>query len=120
MAYIPKQGDIIWINFDPSSDKEIRKRRPAFVISKKSFNEHMGIAIVAPVTSTIRGIKLEVVLPSTLETKGAVLVYQLKSIDFTERNIAFIEMSPASIIEQVSYIAETIVRYYIRYSRRKF
>lgn len=26
--YIPKKGDIVWIDFDPSTGKEIQKRRP--------------------------------------------------------------------------------------------
>ncbi|MEI6707703.1 MAG: type II toxin-antitoxin system PemK/MazF family toxin [Methylococcales bacterium] len=37
------------------------KRRPAYVVSRKLFNEHTELALVAPITSTIRGIKLEVV-----------------------------------------------------------
>ena len=61
MGYVPEQGDLIWLDFDPSSGKEIMKRRPAFVITKKTFNEHTKMAIVAPITSTIRGIKLEVI-----------------------------------------------------------
>jgi mRNA-degrading endonuclease toxin of MazEF toxin-antitoxin module len=39
MRYTPEQGDIVWLDFDPSSGKEIIKRRPAFVISQKKFNE---------------------------------------------------------------------------------
>jgi len=38
MSYIPERGDIIWLNFDPSSGREIIKRRPAYVISRKVFN----------------------------------------------------------------------------------
>lgn len=110
MIYIPEQGDIIWLDFDPSCGKEIMKRRPAFVISRKAFNEHTKMAIVAPITSTIRGIKLEVVLPAETQTDGAVLVHQLKSIDFMQRNAAFIEKTPANIVEQVSSIAQLLVR----------
>lgn len=110
MHYIPRQGDIVWLDFDPSSGKEIMKRRPAFVISQKAFNEHTEMVIVAPITSTIRGGKLEVVLSDNMETKGAVLVYQLKSVDFVQRNIKFIEKSPANIIEHVSSIAQLLVK----------
>ena len=110
MIYIPEQGDIIWLDFNPSCGKEIMKRRPAFVISRKAFNEHTKMAIVAPITSTIRGIKLEVVLPAETQTDGAVLVHQLKSIDFIQRNAAFIEKPPANIVEQVSSIAQLLVR----------
>lgn len=110
MNYIPKQGDIVWLDFDPSCGKEIIKRRPAFVISQKTFNEHTQMMIVAPITSTIRGGRLEVLLPETLETKGAVLVYQLKSVDFAQRNIKYIEKSPHHTIEQISAIAQLLVQ----------
>jgi mRNA interferase MazF/mRNA interferase ChpB len=110
MIYIPEQGDLIWLNFDPSTGKEIIKTRPAFVISRKSFNEHTKMAIVAPVTSTIRGIKLEVALPKKTKTKGAILVYQLKSIDFIERKATFIEKVPTDIVKQVTSIAGLLVQ----------
>lgn len=107
--YFPERGDIAWLDFEPSSGKEIVKRRPAFVISRKLFNEHTGLAIVAPITSTVRGIKLEVILPQGLITAGAILVPQLKSLDFQQRNIAFIEKAPKQITEQVIALAQAIV-----------
>jgi mRNA-degrading endonuclease toxin of MazEF toxin-antitoxin module len=110
MAYIPEQGDIIWLDFDPSSGKETMKRRPAFVISKKIFNDHVKMAIVAPITSTIRGIKLEVGLPEETKTQGAIMVYQLKSIDFIQRKAIFIEKAPANIIKQVCAIAHALIQ----------
>jgi len=110
MSYIPEKGDIIWLNFDPSSGKEIMKQRPAFVISRKAFNKHVGLAIVAPITSTIRGIKLEVVLPDELTTAGAVLVYQLKSLDILQRKAKLIEKAPKQIVDEVTALAEIIVR----------
>ena len=109
MTYIPEQGDLIWLDFDPSCGQEIIKRRPAFVISRKIFNEHTKMAIVAPVTSTIRGIKLEVILPKNLKTEGAILVYQLKCIDFIQRQALFIEATPVDIVERVSSIAQLLV-----------
>lgn len=110
MIYVPEQGDLVWVDFDPSSGREIMKRRPAFVISKKIFNQHTKMAIVAPITSSIRGIKLEIVLPNNLETKGAILMYQLKSIDFIQRKMAFIEKAPDNTIEQASSIAQLLVQ----------
>jgi mRNA interferase MazF/mRNA interferase ChpB len=110
MDYIPDQGDLVWLDFDPSSGKEIMKRRPAFIISKKIFNERTRLAIVAPVTSTIKGMSLEVVLPKATKTNGAILVFQLKSIDLVRRNVEFIEKTSVKVIKQVSDIAQTIVQ----------
>jgi len=110
MPYVPEKGDIIWLNFDPSSGKEIMEQRPAFVISRKTFNKHVGLAIVAPITSTIRGIKLEVVLPDELTTSGSILVYQLKSLDIFQRKSKLIEKAPKQIIDEVTSLAEIIIR----------
>ena len=109
MSYRPEQGDIIWLSFDPSSGREIIKRRPAYVISRKLFNEHTGLAIVAPITSTVRGVKLEVTLPDTLQTAGAVLVYQLKSLDFNEREAELIERMPQQEIEEIKELVQLLI-----------
>jgi len=108
MSYIPEQGDIIWLSFDPSSGKEIIKRRPAYVVSRKLFNEHTGLALVAPISSTIRGIKLEVVLSEGLNTQGAILIHQLKSLNFVEREAEFIERTAPDIINQVKTLIKAI------------
>ena len=110
MTYVPEQGDIVLLDFDPSSGKEIMKRRPALVISRKIFNDHTDFAIVAPITSTIRDIKLEVALPDNLSTRGTILVYQLKSIDYVHRNAGFVEKAPPDVVEKVVEIAQVIIR----------
>ena len=107
--YIPDRGDIIWLDFEPSVGKEITKRRPAYVVSRKAFNEHTGFALVAPITSTVRNVRLETVLEGT-ETEGAILSYQVKSVDFAQRQATVIEQAPAEIIAAVTQIMQVIVR----------
>ncbi len=106
--YVPDQGDVVWLNFKPSTGKEIRKRRPAFVLSRRAFNDHTGFALVAPITSTVRGMKLEVVLDG-METTGAVLIHQLRSLDYRARQFELIEQAPEEITKQVSGLAKVIV-----------
>lgn len=108
--YIPEKGDIVWFNFDPSAGKEIMKRRPAYIISRKAFNAHTGLAIVAPITSTIRNMKLEVVLPAALVTKGAILVHQLRSLNYKTRKIEFVEKATDDVADRVSEIASLLVK----------
>lgn len=107
--YVPDQGDIVFFSFDPSTGKEIMKRRPAFVVSKRIFNEHTGFAVVAPITSTIRNMQLEVVLPDALETAGSVLVHQLKSLDFADREAELIETAPTATTKKVLGLARAII-----------
>lgn len=107
--YVPDQGDIVYFSFDPSAGKEIMKRRPAFVISRRLFNEHTGFAVVAPITSTVRNIRLEVVLSEGMITSGSVLIHQLKSLDFQNRQAELVEIAPVSVIKKVLEIAKVIV-----------
>ncbi|PHM37369.1 type II toxin-antitoxin system PemK/MazF family toxin [Xenorhabdus innexi] len=107
--YIPDKGDIVSLDFDPSEGKKIMKRRPAFVISRKMFNEHTGFAVVVPITSTVRGMKLEVVLPAELSTKGSILIHQVKSLDFLGHQIKFIEKAPQDITNKVTELVKVIV-----------
>ncbi len=108
--YILDKGDIVSLNFDPSTGNEIMKRRPAFVISRKLFNEHTGFAVVAPITSTIRKMKLEVVLPEETSTKGSVLIHQMKSLDYGGRNIKLIEKAPEHTVSEVTGLAKVIIQ----------
>lgn len=60
--YTPKQGDIVWLNFDPGAGRETTKNRPGYILSREEFNEHTGLTIVDSITSRNRGIILEVEL----------------------------------------------------------
>ncbi|WP_110751936.1 type II toxin-antitoxin system PemK/MazF family toxin [Phyllobacterium leguminum] len=46
-----RRGDIWWVNFDPSVGSEIRKLRPAIIISNDSANRHLARVVVVPLTS---------------------------------------------------------------------
>lgn len=46
-----RRGDVYWINFDPSIGGEIRKRRPAVIVSNNAANEALNRILVVPLTS---------------------------------------------------------------------
>jgi len=106
--YIPSCGDIVWIDFDPSSGKEIQKRRPGLVVSLELFNKVTGFALFVPITSTVRGRGLEVELTG-LETSGVALCEQVKSLHFKSRNIEFIEKAPLHILNEVTDRIESFI-----------
>ena len=85
------------------------KYRPAFVISRKVFNAKTGLAVVAPITSTIRNHPLEVLLSEDNETIGAILLTQLKSVDYNARSVKFVEKAPTHIIQQATELAQLIL-----------
>ena len=45
------RGEVWWINFDPSVGGEIRKKRPAIIMSNDASNRHLNRLQVIPVTS---------------------------------------------------------------------
>ena len=97
--YIPKRGDIVFTDFDPSAGNEQAHERPALILSPEPFNKQIQLALVAPITSTVRGHGFEVKLNASTKTQGVVLCQQVKTIDYDYRGIKFIEKAPKKVIE---------------------
>ena len=45
------RGEVWWVEFDPSVGSEIRKTRPAVIVSNDIANRHLARVVVVPVTS---------------------------------------------------------------------
>jgi mRNA interferase MazF len=77
----PKRGEIYWVSFDPSEGTEIKKTRPAVILSNDMFNKNLNRVIVAPITSNIERI-FDFDCPITIEgKKGKIMIDQLRTID---------------------------------------
>ncbi|MBL4571604.1 MAG: type II toxin-antitoxin system PemK/MazF family toxin [Gammaproteobacteria bacterium] len=107
--YVPEQGDIVFLDFDPSAGKEITKRRPALVLSKRIFNDTTGFVVVAAITNTSIRFKMQQALPTGLKTTGSVVIPQMKSIDFVARNVEFVEKLDADSLKTIGEMARLIL-----------
>ena len=45
------RGDVWWVNFEPSIGGEIKKKRPAIIISNNASNKFLNRVQVIPITS---------------------------------------------------------------------
>ena len=48
-----KSGEVWWVNFDPSVGGEIRKKRPAVIVSNNAANQFLNRVQVIPLTSSV-------------------------------------------------------------------
>ncbi|WP_147466945.1 type II toxin-antitoxin system PemK/MazF family toxin, partial [Pseudomonas savastanoi] len=46
------RGEVWWVEFDPSVGSEIKKTRPAVIVSNDSANRHLARVVVLPLTSS--------------------------------------------------------------------
>ena len=101
MAYVPERGDIVWISLNPQAGHEQAGRRPAVVVSSRSYNGKVGLGLFCPITSQAKGYPFEVLLPSNLPVSGVVLADQVKSLDWRARQAEFSARLPAAAKAEV-------------------
>ena len=56
MKRSPRRGEIYWVKLDPARGTEIRKTRPAVIVSNDSLNKYGSRVVVVPVTSNVESL----------------------------------------------------------------
>jgi mRNA interferase MazF len=103
--YVPDAGDIVWLDFDPQAGREQGRRRPALVLTDRSYNGASGLVVVCPLTSKKKPYPFS--LPVVVDkVEGAVLVDYLKSVDWKVRAVKFHSKADPALLNRVrAYIA---------------
>lgn len=113
MAYTPGRGDIVHLDFDPASGKEMNGKHFALVVSARTFNM-LGLAMVCPISqgqadlAHSRGFLVSLMGAGT-DTQGNVHCHQLKSLDLRTRNVTRKESVPIAISDEVAAVLEAIL-----------
>jgi mRNA interferase MazF len=71
------------------------------VVSPKAYNRKVGLALLCPITSHVKGYPFEVRLPAGLGVQGAVLSDQVKSLDWRAREVQLSCVAPPDVVEEV-------------------
>ena len=100
---MPKQGDIIKLNLDPTKGHEQAGYRPALVVNNGSFSKASNMIVICPITNTDRNSPLHVLLEG-LTTTGFVMCDQIKAIDIKARDYKTVETIDDNTLWEVSDI----------------
>jgi mRNA interferase MazF len=81
MSRAPRRGEIYWVALDPVVGTEIKKTRPAVVVSNDSCNTHGSRVVVLPVTSNVDSLYPGEALIKIKGQPGRALGDQIRSLD---------------------------------------
>ncbi len=109
VPWIPGRGDVVWIAMDPTAGHEQSGRRPALVITPAAYNGKVGLAVLCPITSRVKGYPFEVRVPDGLPVEGVVLSDQAKSLDWRARGAEYLCAVPQETTLAVLQRLETLV-----------
>lgn len=86
--WVPDREEIILINFNPQSGREMRDMHPMLVLSPRIFNKRTGIVIGLPMTTAEynRTNPFAIKFHGPQEAVSYILAHQPKSFDWQQRN----------------------------------
>ena len=105
----PDKAELIFLDFDPSVGTDQKGKRPALVITKKSFNKSIGRALMAPITSTEPKTGFHVKLPKGLKISGTILIDQVAMMDWKARPFSKEGFLPQETFLQVQDILHSMI-----------
>ena len=74
------RGDVYWVRFDPAEGGEIKKTRPAIIVSNNTSNNFLNRVQVVPVTSNANKVYPGESLFLLKDKKGKALCNQIRTI----------------------------------------
>lgn len=106
--YIPSQGDIVWVSFDPTQGHEQYGYRPAIVISRTEYNARSGMMLCCPITSKS---KYHIHIPIKEKiTSGFALCDHVRSVDWYARKPKFIENCNPEVFSFIINIITSLIQ----------
>ena len=102
------QYEIVLVNLDPTIGSEIKKTRPCLIISPNEMNKFLQTIIIAPITSTSKPYPTRVEIKRK-ETKGWVVIDQIRTVDKRRITKIFGKISENEILKIKEVLKETFV-----------
>lgn len=80
------------------------------MLSPMAYNDRVGLAILCPITSQIKGYPFEVLIPEGLPARGVILADQVKSLDWRARRAEFVCTLSSETVAEVLGKLSTLLR----------
>lgn len=107
--YVPKQGDICYMDFAPTKGHEQTGLRPAVVISRDNYNKYTNLVVLCPITTNTKKFPTHYKLINTKKVKGSVLCEHIRTVDFNARKLSFVEKINREELEEIIDIINCII-----------
>ena len=92
-----KRGEVWWVSFDPAVGSEIKKTRPAVIVSNDAANRHLTRVVVIPLTSNISQKYPGEALISVAGKKAKAMTDQIMASDKTRLKTMIARLTPADV-----------------------
>lgn len=91
----------MWVDFGLPFGHEQAGRRPALVVSPRSYNERSSLIVVCPITRNVGAWAFKVEIREATRVRGAVIADQVRSIDRAARFTRKTEQVGADTLDRV-------------------
>jgi mRNA interferase MazF len=92
-----KRGEVWWVNFEPSVGGEVRKQRPAVIVSNDAANKHLNRVQVVPLTSSVDRVYPSEALVTLRGKKSKAMADQLTTVSKSRLLNKAGRLSPADL-----------------------
>ena len=76
-----RRGSVWWVDFDPTAGSEIRKTRPAVIVSNNMANKHLDRVVVVPLTGNTKTVYPGNALVTVGGQRNRAMADQIRAVD---------------------------------------
>jgi len=107
-----KRGEVWWVNFEPSIGGEVRKKRPAVIVSNDAANRHLNRVQVVPLTTKVSQVYPSEALVMMGRRRGKAMADQIATVSKLRLSTRVGHVKPAEMRD-----VETAIRVQLGLSR---